>query len=53
MDFTLNQIQKNYPDFEKLYQYKSIYDNILTILQNKHYLDIKGNTICFNSNSNL
>ena len=53
MDFTLNQMEKKYPDFVKLYEYKSIYDNILNLLQNEHYFDTKGNTICFNSNYNL
>ena len=49
----IKQIKYNYPDFEKLYEYKTIYDYILKILKDKNFFDISGNTICFNSNCNL
>ena len=50
IDLSLQNIKKNYPNFEKLYEYKIIYENILN---NKKYLDVQGNTIYYNSNDNL
>ena len=47
---SIKEIKINYPDFNKLYEYKEIYDNILN---DKKYLDYKGNTINPNSSYNL
>ena len=48
--FSIEEIQKEYPYFNKLYEYKMVYDNIL---DNKTKLDYKGNTINPNSSYNI
>ena len=51
--YSLKKIQENYPGFEKLYEYKIIFDNILKNEKYKEYLDYRGNTVCPNSSFNL
>ena len=51
--YSLKKIQENYPGFEKLYEYKIIFDNILKNKKYKEYLDYRGNTVCPNSSFNL
>ena len=50
---SFKEIQKNYPDFNKLYEYKIIYDNILNNKEYEKYFDYQGNTIEPNSSHNL
>ena len=52
-DTSLKTLKKIYPDFEVLYEYKIIFENILNNKNFKNYLDYKGNTICPNSSYNL
>jgi len=41
-------------EYEKIYEYKIIYESFgMGILNNKNYLDFRGNTICPNSSNNL
>lgn len=49
-DFKYKHIKNSYSGFEKLYEYKLIFDNIL---KDKNYLDYRGNTISPNSSYNL
>ena len=51
-DSTIDGLKKDYPGFDKLYEYKIIYDFILKILGKKNF-DYRGNTICPNSTYNL
>ena len=50
---SLKTMKNIYPDFELLYEYKIIYENIIKNKEFKNYLEYKGNTICPNSTYNL
>ena len=47
---SINVIKKDYPDFNKLFEYKMLYEQILKI--GKEYFDYNGNTISPNSSFN-
>ena len=49
---SFKEIEKKYRYFEKLCEYKNIYDRILNNKKNIEYFDSEGNAICFNSSSN-
>ena len=50
---SLKSIKQNYPDINKLYEYKIINDNILRNQSYKEYFDCIGNTLFPNSSNNL
>ena len=48
-----NAIKKDYPGYNKLFEYKMLYEHFLGFLKiSRHYFDYKGNTISPNSSFN-